>query len=165
MYLTIEIAKENSDWKECKGINKSLMKKILKVILSRFQYFSQLKEVELSILLSCDNTMQDLNAKFRGKKKPTNVLSFPDTELNPQGLLEFKPDLNYIYLGDIAFSYQTIKNEAISQRKSFHNHFIHLFVHSVLHLIGFDHENEKEAIVMEDLEVEILKGFAIKNVY
>ena len=165
MQIIVEIAKDVQEWNDHKYINKTLIKKILRNVLMRFKCFEPVKNFELSILLTNDDRMQALNGEFRNKQKPTNVLSFPDIELNRQGLLEFKPDLNYMYLGDIAFGYQTIKSEAIALEKSFKDRFTHLLVHSILHLIGFDHQNEKDANEMESLEIEILKDFAITNLY
>jgi probable rRNA maturation factor len=165
MKFITEIAKESNLWSAHKEINKNLLKKIALNILKRFKCFDCVQTFELSILLTDDKRMCELNSKFRNMQKATNVLSFPDIELNWQGLLEFKPDFDYMYLGDIAFGYQTIKNEANSQGKLFQHHFIHLFVHSILHLIGFDHENNKDASAMEKLEIEILHDFAISNVY
>ncbi|KAJ6645140.1 Endoribonuclease YbeY [Pseudolycoriella hygida] len=96
--------------------------------------------------------MLNLNSQFCGKGKATNVLSFPDIELDFRHLLEFTPNLDYMYLGDIAFGYEIIQSEAISQNKSFRDHFMHLLVHSILHLLGFDHQDDEEAIIMENLE-------------
>jgi probable rRNA maturation factor len=70
-----------------------------------------------------------------------------------------------MYLGDVAFCYSKIKQEAADQNISFKDHFIHLFVHSILHLLGFDHDNEEDADVMESLEVDILKDLFIASPY
>jgi probable rRNA maturation factor len=163
--IVIEIAKTDKTWNNHKEINKSLIKTIVKNILNRFVNFQAIKEVELSILLTHDANISYLNEKFRGEKKATNVLSFPDIELHYEDLLEFKPDLNYMYLGDIAFSYNVILKEALSENKTFEQHFIHLLVHSTLHLLGFDHTNSKEESAMRRLEVLILQDFAIPSPY
>lgn len=165
MQITVEIAKDTPQWNSYKGINKIFIKKISKNVLGRFACFKMVKKFELSILLTDEERMQQLNGEFRNKLKPTNVLSFPDIELSPQGLLEFEPDLNYMYLGDIAFGYQTIEKEAVAFEKSFQDYFTHLLVHSILHLIGFDHEHDKDAKIMESLETTILKDFDITNIY
>lgn len=165
MQIIVEIAKDLKEWTHHRYINKLLVKRVLQNVLVRFRCFKLVEKFELSILLTDDDRMQLLNGEFRDKQKPTNVLSFSDIELNWQGLLEFKPDLNYMYLGDIAFGYQTINREATALKKPFKDHFIHLLVHSILHLIGFDHQNEEDAKAMESLEIEILKGFAITDLY
>lgn len=165
MKITIEIVKTEVEWNNHKTINKTLMKKLTTNILNRFDNLKLVEEFELSILFASDKELLDLNSQFRGKHIATNVLSFPDIELNWQQLIEFKPNIHYMYLGDIAFAYQLIKTEANLQNKTFDNHFVHLFVHSVLHLLGFDHQKEIEAAAMESLEIDILKDFGIASPY
>lgn len=104
-----------------------------------------------TILLTTDRKLRTLNANFRGKDKPTNVLSFPSDD----------PD----YLGDIAISYGVTAREAKAEGKSFAHHAAHLAVHGVLHLLGFDHERPRDAKLMEPLEIEILAGLKIPNPY
>lgn len=112
---------------------------------------SVIKDEHLSILLTNDDHIQQLNRDFRNKDKPTNVLSFPDGEDD--------------YLGDIAVAFETIKREAEEQNKTIHHHFIHMLVHGVLHLKGYDHESDEEAEEMEALEIKILADMGIKNPY
>ncbi|HVT23360.1 MAG TPA: rRNA maturation RNase YbeY [Rhizomicrobium sp.] len=104
-----------------------------------------------TILLTTDRKLRTLNANFRGKDKPTNVLSFPSDD----------PD----YLGDIAIAYGVAAREAKAEGKSFTHHAAHLAVHGVLHLLGFDHERPRDARLMEPLEIEILAGLKIPNPY
>lgn len=165
MKITIEIAKRDKKWDLHKDLNKALMAKIVKNIMQRFPNFKLVKQFELSILLTDDKQMQELNSTFCQKEKTTNVLSFPDIELKREELLEFKPNIDYMYLGDIAFGYQVIILESIERNVSFENHFFHLFVHSILHLIGFDHKDDAEAKYMEEMEVSILNDFAISSPY
>jgi probable rRNA maturation factor len=106
---------------------------------------------EISIVLADDAFIQDLNKRYRHKDKPTNVLSFPQEDDR--------------HLGDVIFAYETIARESKEQNKSFKDHFMHLIVHGVLHLLGFDHETDKEASEMEKLEIEILKTLGISNPY
>lgn len=114
------------------------------------------KIVEISIVLADDNFVQNLNKTYRGKNKPTNVLSFPQ---DPE------PGAEEINLGDVVLAYQTVKKEAQSQGKSFMDHTSHLLVHGILHLLGHDHENDDEAEEMESLEIKILEKLGIKNPY
>jgi len=72
---------------------------------------------------------------------------------------------NYHFLGDIFFAFEKIKSEAIKEKKSFENHLTHLILHSILHIIGFDHQNEQEAEVMESIEIKILSSLDIRNPY
>lgn len=111
---------------------------------------------ELSLVFTNDKEMQKLNFKWRHKNKTTNVLSFPCTNTFDQ------PNE---MLGDIVFSYETIKKEAIEKNISFRDHFIHLFVHGFLHLMGYDHQETKEAEQMEQLEINILERLSIQNPY
>ena len=123
---------------------------------------------EISILACDDSCIAALNADFRGKPKPTNVLSWPSDEraaamdgempLPPQP----GPDTE---LGDIAIAYDTCAREAAAAGKSMQDHTIHLLVHGTLHLLGFDHERDGDATLMEALETEILGKLGISDPY
>jgi probable rRNA maturation factor len=108
-------------------------------------------KTELTILLADDARLKDLNATFRGKKKTTNVLSFPSDEPG--------------YLGDVAIAWGVTAREARKSGKSFSDHACHLAVHGVLHLLGYDHETDRDARKMEPLEVEILEKLGIDDPY
>ena len=111
-------------------------------------------------LLACDDArISDLNAQFRGKAAPTNVLSWPSGPWAPDNL----PDDGE--LGDIAIAYDTCAAEAAEQCKPFFEHVTHLVVHGILHLLGFDHEIDAEAAEMEALEVEILARLGLADPY
>lgn len=165
MNIKVEIASELDDWNLLKGINIALISDITKNIINRYKNLKIVKEIELSVLLTSDKKMLSLNSEFRGVEKSTNVLSFQDLEINWRHLLEFKPDADYMYLGDIAFGYETIKKEAKEKQISFEDHFKHLLIHAILHLIGYDHIEDEEAQIMEALEIEILSNYNIKSPY
>mgnify|MGYP001159961868 CR=1 FL=1 len=99
--------------------------------------------------------IQDMNKRFAGKNKPTNVLSFPSNE----DLTEER------FLGDIAICSELIIEEAISQGKETQDHLTHIFVHGVLHLLGFDHEENSSSEQMESLEIKILKKIGVADPY
>jgi probable rRNA maturation factor len=125
-------------------------------------------ELELSVSLVCDSQIKKINSQFRNKDKATNVLSFPALDENlirEIGLKELIKPSNYLFLGDIIISYETLKKESLAQKKDFRNHLTHLILHSILHLLGFDHEDEEMAKEMENLEIKILKKLNIKNPY
>jgi probable rRNA maturation factor len=96
--------------------------------------------------------MQALNLKWRGKDAPTNVLSFPSGE--EQG-----------HLGDVVLAYETVEGEAEQQNIAIADHAAHLVVHGMLHLLGYDHEQEDDAVKMETLETEILATLGIADPY
>jgi probable rRNA maturation factor len=108
-------------------------------------------KVTLTILLSNDEKLRDLNVTFRGKDKATNVLSFPARQDD--------------YLGDVAVAYGVTSAEARAQKKSFADHATHLVVHGVLHLLGYDHEDAHAAKIMEPLETKILGELGIADPY
>ncbi|MEK7264589.1 MAG: rRNA maturation RNase YbeY [Pseudomonadota bacterium] len=106
-----------------------------------------------ALLLADDAALQDLNRRFRGFDKPTNVLSFP------------AGGASVGFLGDIAIAFETCAREAEAQGIAFRDHAAHLIVHGLLHLAGFDHEEEREAERMESLETAILAQLGIQDPY
>ena len=113
---------------------------------------------ELSLLFTDDAHIRVLNREWRGKDKATNVLSFPAFETAPGDGL---PPM----LGDIALAFETIKSEAALDEKRFEHHVTHLIVHGLLHLLGYDHEEEQEADEMEAIERKALMRLAIRDPY
>lgn len=108
---------------------------------------------EVAVLLADDATLRGMNATWRGIDKPTNVLSFPaDAKAAP-------------LLGDIAIACETLAREAAQENKPFLDHLAHLAIHGYLHLIGFDHETDREALRMEHLETRILASLGIADPY
>jgi probable rRNA maturation factor len=110
----------------------------------------------VAVALIDDRAMQKLNRTYRGKDKPTNVLSFPAGEAS-----EGKGKA----LGDIAIALGTVKREAKTQGKSVDDHLTHLMVHAVLHLLGYDHESDPDAEDMEALERKALATLGIADPY
>jgi probable rRNA maturation factor len=107
----------------------------------------------VTILFTDDETVRELNQRFRGKDTPTNVLSFPAPD-NPGG-----------FLGDVALAFGVCEREAAEQGKALSHHVQHLVAHGVLHLVGYDHQTDAEAEAMEGLEREILAGLGIPDPY
>jgi probable rRNA maturation factor len=105
----------------------------------------------VALLLADDEALRELNARWRGKETATNVLSFPA----PEGF----------GLGDIALAFETVAAEAQAQGKSLAAHASHLIVHGFLHLLGYDHEDEGEAVEMEARERAILATLGVADPY
>lgn len=123
---------------------------------------------EISILACDDARIAALNADFRGKPKATNVLSWPSDEWAAavDGEMPLAPQPGQDNeLGDIAIAYDTCVREAAVAGKSLQDHTIHLLVHGTLHLLGFDHERDRDATLMEGLETEILGKLGISDPY
>lgn len=118
------------------------------------------RDVEVSVVLTDDKTVQTLNREYRGKDKPTNVLSFATLDDD-----EPLPPAGPVNLGDIVLAQETLAREAAEMDKTLRAHFIHLLVHGTLHLLGYDHEDEEEANLMESLEITVLETYGIENPY
>jgi probable rRNA maturation factor len=111
----------------------------------------------VAVMLTDDASIRAMNAQWRGIDKPTNVLSFPAAETPAAA--------GKSHLGDIAIAYETVAAESASENKGFADHLAHLAVHGYLHLVGFDHETDAEAVRMEHLETQILSGLGIADPY
>lgn len=149
----------SDQWKHLDIDWDSILTEITQVVLAEFEFD---RDVEVNIKLTDDSEIQILNREFRGKDKPTNVLSFPGMTDED---LDYLPDDAHFHLGDIALAFETINREAEDQEKTLQNHVLHLTVHGLLHLLGFDHETDDEATEMETLEVDILAKKSIPNPY
>jgi probable rRNA maturation factor len=113
-------------------------------------------DAELSVVLTDDAAIRAINAQWRHKDEPTNVLSFPAPPAMPGA-----PRL----LGDIVIAHETTAREAKTEGKPFADHLGHLAVHGFLHLLGYDHESDADAEVMERLEREILAKLGVPDPY
>lgn len=114
------------------------------------------EEAELTIRIADEHESQELNSQYRGKDKPTNVLSFPFDA--PSGI-------ELPLIGDLIICPQVVYQESIEQEKTFHDHFAHMVIHGCLHLLGFDHINEQDAVEMETIEKQILASLNIADPY
>ena len=103
-----------------------------------------------------NNEIRELNKKYSNKNSPTNVLSFTNEDISKSVTGD---------LGDIAISYEYVKEESNEQNKKFDDHLIHMLIHGIYHILGFDHKNNKMADLMENKEVKLLKQINIKNPY
>ncbi len=151
------LAVEAGDWPD-QSILEALAEKCFDSVMTKV--IDGFKPGCVSILFTDDNHMQALNRQWRGRDKPTNVLSFPaDFPPLPEAGAVQQP------LGDIVLAYETCMAEAKGRQIPFENHLAHLILHGVMHLFGYDHQNEAEAIIMEDIERRCLAAMAIPDPY
>ena len=147
---------DNYGFKE--SVIKKIIRKTINLTLSELNDDYK-KKYEVNILLAQNEQMRKINRKYRKIDKVTNVLSFP------QGEIMSKLGKEKLLLGDIVLSLDKLRNEAENQSKKFNNHLTHIIMHGFMHLLGFDHENEKEAKVMEEKEKDILLKLSIDDPY
>lgn len=145
----IDVEIESETWTRALPDAEALVRQAAEAVLA----YEHLSDRNLVVLLTDDTAVQALNARFRGKDQPTNVLSFP-TPPNPEQ-----------HLGDIALAHETCAREAAEQKKPLAHHLQHLVAHGVLHLLGYDHLNEEEAAEMEGLERVVLAGLGVPDPY
>ncbi len=120
--------------------------------------------VEVAVKLSDDAEVRGLNASYRGKDRPTNVLSFPMVQPDLLQSLENSDDGEAL-LGDIILALETCTAEAAEKGVALDRHVTHLITHGTLHLLGYDHQNDADAERMEDLEVKALASLGLANPY
>ena len=123
----------------------------LEAVLPQFQ-----EECEVTIRLVDEAESQQLNHTYRGKEKPTNVLSFP---------FEAPPGIELPLLGDLIICRQVVEREAVEQEKSLEAHWAHMVIHGSLHLLGYDHIEDDEAEEMEGIETEIMLALGYPDPY
>ena len=168
--ILIDLETKSKKWNEEKNIEE-LVEKICQKIIPLTDLKKLLTKnfgLEIAVSLVSDAQIKKINQQFRDKNKATDVLSFSNLDENlirQIGLKKAIGACNYLLLGDIVIAYETVKKESLAQKKKFHEHLTHLILHSILHLIGFDHEDEKMAKIMENLEIKILKTLKIQNPY
>ncbi len=115
-----------------------------------------LSNCSVNIKIVDNNEIENLNKKFRNKDRPTNVLSFTNEDIS-------KRITNN--LGDIAISYEYVERESKEQDKKFDDHIVHMFIHGIYHILGFDHKDDPMADKMENKEIILLKKLNINNPY
>jgi probable rRNA maturation factor len=154
-WLNVDVVFEDEGWQD-PALAESLIRQAT-TALAAHEIVHLTQPSEACIALSSDAHVQTLNAGFRGKDKPTNVLSFPAPE-SPVALSTQQ-------LGDIVIARETVEREAAERGIPFADHLRHLTVHGLLHLLGFDHENDEDAVEMESLETDILARLGIPDPY
>jgi probable rRNA maturation factor len=161
-FFDIDVLADDDRWPAAFGSSFNEQDLFERLASKTFELLKWHRLCTISVLLTNDAHIQRLNYEYRGKDKPTNVLSFEGYD---DATLNLLPPSEPILLGDIVFSFDTVQREAVVQNKTFVDHVSHLFVHGLLHLMGYDHEEDEMAEVMEALEVRILHFFSINNPY
>ena len=136
-------------------IEKPLNNKLNKIVSTILDQ-EKMSDCVINLRLLNDKEMKKLNMQFRQKDKTTNVLSFPNDDIS------VKQTKN---IGDIAISVEYVKAEAKKEGKTFDDHIIHMLAHGVYHILGYDHENNENAMIMENKEIQTLKKINISNPY
>jgi|WetSurMetagenome_2_1015567.scaffolds.fasta_scaffold350017_2 probable rRNA maturation factor len=144
----IEVDLEAPGWSEALGDPAESTRRAAEAALK-----AAARDGDVVVLLTDDEALAELNAGFRGKSGPTNVLSFP------------APETARPHLGDVAVAYGVCRREAQEQGKRLEDHLMHLVAHGVLHLVGYDHEDDAEAEIMEALERKVLAGLGAPDPY
>ena len=140
-----------------KGISiDSGLKDKLQSIVSLIFREEGLVDSEINLRILDDEEMKKLNYKFRNNNLATNVLSFQSDDIS------IKHTKN---IGDIAISSEYVEREAVEEGKFFEDHMIHMLAHGVYHILGYDHQNEETALIMENKEINILNKININNPY
>jgi probable rRNA maturation factor len=161
---TIRIRRAAPAWSRMLADAEGLCRGAVEATLAQVAAPAWLRTAEVGILLTDDREARALNHAWRGLDRPTNVLSFPTFDLDPEALPE-APPWPQAGLGDIVLALETVRREAAGGGRSLEAHVCHLVVHATLHLLGFDHEAEPAAERMEALEGVILNGFGIADPY
>lgn len=153
--LSVDVLVQSQQWSALEGVE-SLVERAAAAALARGGV-QVLNGAELSVALSDDAAVRQLNAQWRGLDKPTNVLSFPAAEADE---LADAP-----HVGDIVLAFETVAREARDDGKTLADHTSHLVIHGLLHLLGFDHETDAEADAMEAIEIAALSDLGIADPY
>jgi probable rRNA maturation factor len=149
--VTIEIATQSTAWEKLPGAEAAVRRAVEAALRDE-----QINDGEIGIVLADDARIQSLNKSFRGTDKATNVLAFPAPKQHGDGP---RP------LGDIVLAYETLAREAEAEGKTAEHHLAHLAVHGTLHLLGFDHIEDKDAEAMEARERAILAKLGVPDPY
>jgi probable rRNA maturation factor len=149
----LEVAIEAGDWSTIDNLETATLRAV--TAAAETSEVALAPDAEVSVLFTDDARVRELNAAWRHIDKPTNVLSFA---------VDVPPG-EAVLLGDIVIACETVHAEAEAQHKPVVDHLTHLIVHGFLHLLGFDHESDTDAEVMEDLERTILARLGIDDPY
>jgi probable rRNA maturation factor len=155
MSPVVDVVAESPLWDAHPGTEEVAKRAVDAALTEAGRAYSE--DAELAVILADDARLKDLNRDWRGKDRPTNVLSFPGAEGDEIATAPL--------LGDLVLAFETVAEEAKRDGKSFEDHFAHLVVHGTLHLFGFDHMSAAEAETMENTERAALARLGIADPY
>lgn len=167
--ISIDVEIADSHWSseiaDIEALSQTLEEKVFAYVFARknMPFSTQDKDIFVNLRLSSDKDIHALNKQFRGMDKPTNVLTFAN--LDYAGFAQSSDLFGSIELGDIIISYETMKAEAAMENITLRDHYCHLLIHGLLHILGYDHIEKSDAEIMENAEVEILAQMGIENPY
>lgn len=162
METQIDINIQYKSWQEKLENLQSFISKIANITLEQTKIIDIADYVEISFLLCDDEKIRVLNKQYRNQDKATNVLSF---EVNNFIAGSYESCDKELILGDVVLAFETILKESDEQNKTFESHLSHMIIHGILHLLGYDHFNEEDAMQMESLEINTLSKLDIDNPY
>ena len=169
-HIDVSVMLNAGDWSSMPDYQEHIDVALSQVITETLEgkVFKNFSHLELSIVLADDEKLQELNGEYRKKDKATNILSFPSLDEEELDLYFVQgadiPKMPFT-LGDIIISLETLRLEALQSGKKIENHFIHLIIHGLLHLLGYDHIQDEEAKFMESCEIRLLNNLNIKDPY
>ncbi len=162
VYLTMEDKRWEKVLPDASALVQQTADVATKRVWNDVWFLDENKTFSVNLCLSNDEAVHKLNREFRGVDKPTNVLSFANYE---DDSFEDMLEADAVELGDVIVALETLEREAEEQAVSLKAHFMHLWLHGLLHILGYDHMEESDAEVMEGLEIEILATLGIENPY
>lgn len=161
--LTVAIAVRCGEWLRAVPSSRRICRRAAAAALAAVE--PGLEDAELSVMLTDDAAIAGLNQKYRGHDAPTDVLSFANAEFHTTAAGAAPREAVPVLLGDVVVAFETASRDAAEYGLSLADHLSHLVIHGVLHIFGYDHENQKDAHHMEHLEVKLLAGLGIKDPY
>jgi len=168
----VDILVDDENWAKVTVISEARCAEVLNMVCdylrknqtsAKYDLQKNNRPIDITLNLSNAQTIQQLNAQFRNLDKPTNVLSFANIDSDDFELVSQQDER--VFLGDIIMAWEVLFDEATQKQIPLEHHFMHLLVHGILHLLGFDHQTDDEAEVMESIEIVVLKQLNIDNPY
>ena len=165
MKTTLNLNIGDKNWDDRLPDAAAVSENVFQTVINRLEpeFLQGKKEVGLNVELGGDEEIQALNRQFRNLDKPTNVLSFAN--IDDDDFFDALPEMTEVELGDIIIAFETMAAQSAELETDFKEHYIHILVHGILHLLGYDHMEEEERKEMEALETRLLAEFNIADPY